>query len=309
VSPSIEILLATWNGAAFLVPQLDSILGQTLTDWRLAVRDDGSTDGTRDILARYARADGRITVIDDGRGRLGAALGFGALLDQATADVVLFCDQDDVWTRDKLELSCAALRNLESRAGRSTPALVHTDLLVVDRELRPQAASLWRRQGLDPAHARRLPRLLVRNVVTGCTLAANRALYELARPVPADAYLHDWWLALTAAAFGDVAHLEQTTVRYRQHGANVVGAASPWSALRGALREPARVHTYYARTFAQAAAFLQRFEARLSEPQREMVAAYAELAARGFPARQVALLRHGFRDSGWLRNLAFWAVG
>ena len=68
--------------------------------------------------------------------------------------------------------------------------------------------------------------LLRHNLVTGCTLTCNRALLDLAMPFPDRLVMHDWWLALVAAACGEIRFLEEPTVRYRQHGRNQVGASS-----------------------------------------------------------------------------------
>ncbi len=299
----VEILLATFEGAPFLEEQLESLLAQTHAGWTLLARDDGSTDGTPAILERYAnRHAGRIRVLpSDGR-RLGAAGNFSALLEASAAPYVAFCDQDDVWLPDKLEATLAAMAALEERRGAACPLLVHTDVRVVDERLRPLGDSLWRYHGTDPGRLSVLPRLLLQNVVTGCTAMANRALVSLARPIPPEARMHDWWLALVAAAFGAVGAVPRPTLLYRQHRANELGARR-FQLLGEALGllDPARRRETSARRTAeirrleaQAAAFLERFGERLPAEARATVAAFATLSRQGFLARRARIVRHGF---------------
>lgn len=226
------IVLATYNGARYLPELLASIRRQTFTAWRLLVRDDGSTDGTRALLEQAAVDDARIQVLADDGARLGPAGNFGRLLQRAFDDgatTVSCADQDDVWLPQKLERQQAELRRLADLHGAATPLLVHSDLTVVDGELRILHRSFAQfarvhRDVDDPLGA-----LLVANCVTGCTLMVNRALLGLALPMPAEARMHDWWLALCAAALGRIGYLPDSTVLYRQHGENAVGAIGLWS--------------------------------------------------------------------------------
>lgn len=225
------ILLATFNGAAYLPKMLESIRRQTCGDWRLFVRDDCSTDDTLDIVRQAAVADGRISLSADDRGRLGAVGNFGRLLELAQAQgptTVSCADQDDVWLPHKLECELRELRRLTAAHGAGTPLLVHSDLRVVDAELRPLRRSLHQAVHVDPLARDPLAALCVTNFVTGCTAMFNRALLNVVAPLPAAARMHDWWIALCAAALGRIGYLAEPTVLYRQHGDNVVGAASLW---------------------------------------------------------------------------------
>jgi len=218
------IVLATRNGEPFLVEQLDSLLAQSFTDWTLLARDDHSMDGTRAILGEYAARDGRIHVLPPPAERLGsAARNFSGLLQEALergAEFVFCCDQDDVWAPGKLEQMLGSLKEIPG------PALVHHDLLVTDEHLEPVANSYWALMALAPNDESRPQRLLSRNEVTGCAMACNRSLLEIALPLPQAGIMHDWWLALHAGFFGKLLPVTKTLVSYRQHGANVIGAKS-----------------------------------------------------------------------------------
>ncbi len=190
----IAVLLATYNGAAFLEAQLASLEAQSFPHWRLLVRDDDSTDDTPQILRAWAaRHPGRIALLEDGAGRQGVVGNFARLLAACDAPWFMCCDQDDVWLPDKLAVFAERMATLENRLGPDTPILIHSDLAVVDCDLAPIAASFWRYQGLDVRRGGRFRALLRRNVVTGCVCMGNAALRRLAIPIPAEARVHDWW--------------------------------------------------------------------------------------------------------------------
>ena len=233
MKPETFIILAAYNGADFLAGQLDSLIAQTETRWRLLIRDDASTDGTPDIIRGYMSKDERISLLDAGDDASRSALANFSILLQAAydqgADYVFCCDQDDVWDPGKLEVMLARLKQLEGEG--KLPSLVHHDLEVVDASLRPIAGSFVGMMQLNPSDEHRPQRLVSRNEVTGCAMACNRALLELALPISAQAVMHDWWLALCAAYFGRLAFVPRPLVKYRQHGRNTIGAKSFWHGL------------------------------------------------------------------------------
>lgn len=219
--------MGTYNGARFLREQLDSISAQTHTQWNLLIRDDGSSDETVDIIEHAASTDKRIEIIHDENDNLGPALNFSMLCEAAKRrgfDYVFFSDQDDIWHRDKLALSLAEMRNAHTHARHDAPLLVHTDLAVVDENHNLIDSSFMHYSGFHHLDADPLRTLLVQNFVTGCSVACNRRLLEIAAPIPPAAVMHDYWFALCAAAFGYVLYLPQATLEYRQHAQNEVGA-------------------------------------------------------------------------------------
>jgi len=223
----VFVLLATYNGAEFLSDQIQSIQGQTISNWTLLVRDDGSVDNTRDVLEKLAAKDNRIRWIHDTRGGLGAAGNFGELMRVALvedAEAIFFSDQDDVWLSTKMREQIDVLDKMEELHGRDTPMLVYSDLEVVDRWLQPIHHSFMRYQDLTHEAQSPVQVLLTQNFVTGCATVINRSLLKLAVPLPADVVMHDWWLALCAAVCGQIGYLPNSTLRYRQHESNQIGA-------------------------------------------------------------------------------------
>jgi glycosyltransferase involved in cell wall biosynthesis len=224
----LMIVMATFNGEAYLAEQIDSIRKQTFTDWLLVIRDDGSRDATQEILKRYARMDPRIVLLEDDLGNLGAKGCFSRLLLHAVdagAPYIACSDQDDVWLPEKLEHAIRRIRKLESELGTGTPVLVHTDLEVVDETLRPLSPSFMQYENIGKSNNPPVTTLLVQNHVVGCTMLANRALIDLAMPVPAGARMHDWWLALCAKLVGVLDYVSLADIKYRQHRANTLGVS------------------------------------------------------------------------------------
>ncbi len=305
---SVEILLATYNGGRFLEAQLESLLRQTFPAWRVLVRDDGSTDETAAILGRFvSRYPEKVTFVRDGLGRLGACGSFGRLLALSQAPYIMLCDQDDVWLPEKIERTLHVMREAEKAKGTTTPILVHTDLQVVDQALRVIDKSFWHYQHLRPEAGSRWQVLLVQNVVTGCTVMINRALRDMAVPVPPQAIMHDWWLALVAALFGRVLFLRWASVLYRQHCANDTGATrwSVWTALRrgmgGAARD--RFEVSFTRSQMQAQALLDCFGWRMPASVRRAMTRYVALRSAPWLNRRLFLIREGILKIGLIRNV------
>ncbi len=239
-SPRVIIVLSAYNGARYIAEQIESIRAQSRTDWRLVVRDDGSGDDTIRIVEEFSSRDDRIRLRRDGRGNLGPAASFGVLLEHAEAcgaDYVALADQDDVWMADKLDRQLTLLGTHQASVGPDHPMLVHSDLALVDHDLRPVHPSFLRHQRLEHVATDPLRRLLVQNFVTGCTVVLNRALLRAVIPIP-HVVMHDWWLALCAAALGSLLFLPEATVRYRQHGANVLGSRGVMRQYLDAFRRP-----------------------------------------------------------------------
>ena len=209
------VLLSAYNGETYIREQLDSLLAQTLRNVDILVRDDGSTDGTREILAKYAqRAALRWYACEN----IGPARSFWRLLQDAPdADYYAFCDQDDAWDTDKLEIAVSALERLDT----SKPALYCGDVRVTDMKLRILAERMVRPAPMDYPHA------LLRNPAPGCTFVFNRPAREMLRRFDAERLgieLQDWTAYQIVACFGSVFFDPAPHMCYRQHGGNAIGA-------------------------------------------------------------------------------------
>lgn len=303
----IDVLLATYNGAEFLEKQLDSLFSQTCQDFSITVGDDRSVDGTVEVLASYARRyPGRFTYAINSK-RLGATANFATLLSRSTAPYVMCCDQDDVWLPEKIARTIAAIKTAEARHGRQRPVLAYSDAVLVDAKLKTISSSFWRTCRVRPRGAQ-LRNLIVQNVVTGCTMGCNRSLLDKALPIPSEkVVMHDYWLALVAAAFGLLIPLEQATMLYRQHGKNKFGVA-PDRTLLQSLRHPirdARLKAAMLDAMRQAGAFSDRFANELTRKQKAELTAFQMLFQRGYVRRRWVILRHRLLLPGVWNNIGY----
>ena len=231
----VAILMATYNGEQYISEQIDSILTQTFAEWKLFIHDDGSSDHTVEIIREYASRYPDKIVVVEGAKTGGAKNNFFYLFSKVEAPYYMCTDQDDVWLPEKIRITRQAMLALETEHtsapdcsnvhGANKPCLVFTDLTVVDGQLQVIAEKMSAYQGLDCQNVS-FNRVLIQNVVTGCTMMANRSLRdELVKLNDyRDVLMHDWWAALVAAAFGKMAFVSEPTILYRQHGRNSVGA-------------------------------------------------------------------------------------
>lgn len=278
-TPRIAILLPTWNGEKFLAEQLDSLLAQTYQNFVVVIRDDGSTDGTPALIAHYAAAHPHHihVLVSDGQ-NLGASGSFSWLMHYALQHKqtlglervwLMFCDQDDVWVPHKIAVSMQRMQALQQKHP-GAPALIHSDLRVVDEQRQLIAPSFAAYQGLEPLR-NTFGRMIVSNTVTGCTALLNEELVALASPIPAGAVMHDWWLALVASAFGHLDYIDDALVEYRQHGRNTIGAREYQREERGSFvgRLMDTQHdAAFRMTAKQARAFMKKYASTLSVKQR-----------------------------------------
>ncbi len=306
MDPTIDILLATYNGEEYLADQIGSLFNQTHVGWHLIVRDDGSTDATRPILVDFKKKHPeKITLIEDGLGNLGACGNFAALLGHARADYIMFCDQDDVWLPDKIDRTLRKMTGLTGRFGGSVPLLVYSDMKIADREVRTIADSYWDYQAFNPESGKVLSRMLVSNVIIGCTVMINRTLRDMAVPLPPETLMHDWWAGLVSVALGKNDFIKEPTVLYRQHGSNVVGATWTMSlgSIMNKLRDMKKHREFLLQSQRQAGAFADRYGHLLSTDDLGKIQAYAGLSSQNWLTRRYMIFKHGFWWSGLLRNV------
>lgn len=298
----IEILLATHNGGRYLPEQLDSLLAQTCQDFQILVQDDNSSDNTLAVLREYQeRYPEKIRLLQPITFPGGAASNFLSLALQARGEYIMFCDQDDVWLRDKVALTLHSMRELEAVGGSGCPSLVFSSYRPVDQTLSDIGMHTSRTVQLE------LCRLLVSNCVSGCSMMCNRALYTLFGTYSEEIMMHDWWAALIAAAMGKIFYLPQELMLYRQHDDNAVGYArvkSPGYWLRRIKRENLfqRKQEYYR----QAALLRNRLGDQLEPSARETLDSFLEISGyKNKLHRMSAICRGRFVKDNPFLQLAF----
>ena len=212
----VDILMATYNGEAFVEEQVQSIINQTYREWRLLVHDDGSTDKTMEILHRLAEEDERVVVIEDGVQRLGVARNFIHLVKQSAAAYCMFCDQDDVWLPHKVEKMVHAIEQYNQ----GIPQVVYTNAFLWS----PDRGIISDKNTLTyPTTLRQT--LFLNTGIQGAAAIFNRSMCEVIEQQLSYYAMHDHVLLLAGICFGEVHYLHESLMYYRQHENNLTGNA------------------------------------------------------------------------------------
>lgn len=301
----IEVLMAVYNGSAYIREQIDSILNQTYENWHLTISDDGSTDGTDLIADEYAaKYPEQITRVYSGVRFGNARDHFMWLSENCTSRYMLYSDQDDVFNPEKMSRLMDAMQNAERQWGRDLPILVFSDQTVVDEKLNVIEPSLMRcqKQAFDSFdyHA-----LLIQNVVTGGAMMVNRPLCSLAVQCRSREriIMHDWWMAATAARFGKIIYLDEPLSLYRQHGGNSVGAKRVGSAgyIAGMMGNLRGVREMILRKKSQAGVFEETYTALLTVEDRQFLSRMKQSRSGiRFYLKNRGYIHGFFRFMGWI---------
>jgi len=308
MTQKVEILLAAYNGEAFLREQIDSILAQTDDCWHLTVSDDASSDATPSILQEYcSRYPDRISMCRNTHGFGNARDHFFHLMRSCDADYMFFCDQDDVWHPDKVFKSMQAMHLAEKQYGASVPLLVFSDQTPADSSLHPIADSLMAYQA-QYAKTIDYRALLMQNIVTGGAMVINRPLAQLACRCPDQrkVIMHDWWIGTVAARFGRAIYLDESLGLYRQHDSNSVGAkkARSFQFLWKNIMRLGELRRVILQKKAQAAVFAAAYSDQLTQEDQDFLTGFTR--SRSGPLFYLQYRKH---IHGLLRMVAMLVMG
>ena len=288
----VNILMSTYNGEKFVAEQVESIQKQTYTDWYLLIRDDGSTDKTCEILADFVSTDSRIKLIR--AENVGVIKSFHELVkNNLDADFYFFADQDDYWLPEKLTVMLEEANKHDNRK----PIMYYSDLKVTDKALKVTSQSMIRSQS-DHANTR-LVQELTENTVTGGASMINHELAQLWQTTN-DVIMHDWYLALVAAALGELIYIDQPTHLYRQHDTNVLGARTFSKRLKKWLHPYLWFEKYWGLITAsqkQAQKLLTENRSAMSEEDQALVTAYVNVLAQPKAKRREILNQYDLRKN------------
>ena len=212
----VDILLASYNGEKYIKSQILSIIAQSYENWRLIIHDDGSTDGTIQILGELSQIDSRIVVVEDGVICGGAANNFLYMLNFATAPYIMFCDQDDIWFDNKVDVMFEAVKKYSC----IDPIVVYSDAYV----WKPSIGICGTVNLTFPSSLKSF--LFCNGGIQGCAALFNTAMKELLLKWKGECAMHDHILQLLGLAIGKVEYLHVPLMLYRQHQKNVTGEAN-----------------------------------------------------------------------------------
>ena len=277
------------------------MLAQNFCSWTLSVSDDGSTDGTLDILEQYRTSLGgdRVTV-RRGPGK-GFVQNFLALTCEARVEAAYFAysDQDDVWESNKLTKATTWLESIPP----SVPALYCSRTRLVDSANNHLGySSLFKK-------APTFENALVQSISGGNTLVFNQAARSLIQKAGKDVEVvsHDWWLYLAITSCGGIVFYDQEpTLRYRQHDQNLVGANIHWSAKL--LRARWLMQGYLRVYNDQHILALQRLENNIDPKNFDVLQLFIKARNRPLISRIVGMLHCGIYRQTFLGNLGLIAA-
>lgn len=308
----IDVLLATYNGGEYIQEQIISVLLNfdrlNSFDCNLVISDDCSSDNTVDLIKKICEKDSRVIFTNSDK-KGGVRENFEFLIGLTKADYIFFCDQDDFWLPNKMDIFIKKF--LEIEEGNNKPVLIHSDLCVSDKNLSPIDCSMFRYQNINKHPT--FSEIMASNSVTGCVMACNKRLIELAKIGHIrDTIMHDWYMAMIAIAFGHLYFIDHSLILYRQHDNNQVGAKS--FKLKEILNIKKITQRYekgkssVTATRNQAQLFLNDYMELLNEEKRSLLRNFSSPKTTSIINRFSIFFRNGVRKKGILRNLVFFYI-
>ncbi len=308
MSLSISVAMCTYNGGRFLSAQLASIADQRRPPDELVICDDGSSDGSGEIVKEFARRSAFPTQFLVNAKKLGSTKNFEKTISLCQGTIVLLADQDDVWYQNKLE----RIEKTFLKSNAIVAAFSDADL--IDDDSRLLGLRLWNAFSFDAgeqerfANHRALEILVKHPVVTGATMAFRRELFDIVAPIPSN-HIHDRWISFLLAARGEFEAIRDPLMQYRRHKGQQEGLPPQIRAelITQAKIRGARFHLEEIERFHQLSDQLKRRQTDFPYAQRalnEIERKVSHLAHRAqLPRTRVARIPLVLRES---LNLGYW---
>ncbi len=221
----VSVAMCTYNGAKYLAEQLESIARQSHPVDELVVCDDRSTDGTIAVLKKFA-ADAPFPVnIHINEENLGSTRNFDKCLGLCQGEILVLCDQDDVWAQDKVQ------RQVDYLAAHPGHEAVFSNAYLIDDQGQRLDHMLWDNFGFNSERQAKWKSgkakdlLFESYIVTGATLAVRKRALSYLSPFPVhlNPYIHDAWMALVLSLNDKIGFISDPLLSYRVHASQQVG--------------------------------------------------------------------------------------
>jgi rhamnosyltransferase len=283
----VDILMATYNGEAFIEEQVRSIMTQSYHDWRLLIHDDGSTDKTIEIIRQLMQEDERIVLIEDNSHHLGVARNFIHLVSQATAPYCMFCDQDDIWLPSKVE---EMLQHI-SQYDQECPQVTYSNAYLWN----PELGILSNKNTLTyPTTIRQT--LFLNTGIQGAAAIFNQQMCHIIRQELSYYAMHDHVLLLAGICFGQVHYLHKPLMYYRQHENNVTGNAPGSITKKIQLMWQNRYVPLVSKEHLDGLqAFYNRFQSVIPAEDKLLINTFLNLPKRSFLVRVTRIIQYRFQ--------------
>ena len=205
----VSVAMATYNGKKYIQEQIDSILENLEKKDELIISDDGSNDGTIEIIKKNIKKDNRIKLINGPQ--RGVIKNFENALLNCNGDYIFLSDQDDIWLPNKVKTVMSYFEQDDKLI-----AIVH-DAMVIDENNNVIMKSWFEHRNSKKGFLSNL----IKNRYLGCCMAFDKRLLKYALPIPEDIEMHDWWLGLCAELKGRTKFINERLFMYRRHDNNV----------------------------------------------------------------------------------------
>jgi len=302
VTKMIYILMATYNGEKFINEQIDSLLNQTYENWKLIIHDDNSKDRTVSIVKEYqSKYNNKIKLLDDNISTGGAKENFTYLLNKIddNYDYIMFCDQDDIWINNKIEVTLNKMIAAENKY-KNKPILIHTDLYIYENVETSKYKKFMEYQNLNSGFDT-INRLIVQNIVTGCTVMINKLSVEKIKKIPKEAIMHDWWIAIVISSFGKIVFLDNATILYRQHENNIVGVKQ--KNLSFYIKKIVSRNSFECNSL-QMKKFLNIYKESLNKNDKKIIEVFISLQSYSYLKARYLMWKYKIYKHGFIRNIA-----
>lgn len=280
----IDILLATYNGEKYIRQQLLSIIAQRYRNWRLIIHDDGSTDGTVEILKEFLRLDTRITMLEDSLSFKSPALNFLHLLNSSESKLICFCDQDDIWFENKLSVMVDNFPETE------IPTALISEGYLYQSETNKIIGNL------DYQITNLKELLFVNGGIHGSRAMINRQMRDEILKYHGPLNMHDHIMALIACSYGEIKYINIPLFLYRQHSENVSGNVEP-SRIKRLMKGFTHLKDKYlvnSLIYNIIGAFRIQYDKMLSHDDKVLIQSYLDIPQYNKLRRGYTLIRHKF---------------
>jgi glycosyltransferase involved in cell wall biosynthesis len=211
-----SVCMATFNGGKYIKTQIESILSQLNDSDELIISDDGSSDGTIEVIESFN--DKRITLLNHAKKKENykgsyTTRNFEHALNNASGDIIFLSDQDDVWSERQVE--------------KMSKLLCYNDLVLSNCIVTDESLNLLHDSYFDLIRSKKgLINNIIKNAYLGCCMAFKKEILNIALPIPPGPIAHDIWIGLIAECYGNPFFYREPLVFYRRHSNNVSTSAN-----------------------------------------------------------------------------------
>ncbi len=220
--PKISVAMCSYNGVKYIQEQLRSILEQTHPPHELVICDDNSEDDTAALISELTESTNFPVKLFVQKNNVGIIENFSTAIAMCSGDYIALADQDDIWSPEKLEVLGREIGDYRDQK----PLFIYSDLCLINSQGQSLHKRLSETVRADRHDEKPWLTLASRNFIPGCSSLFDRRSVQKILPIPREAILHDWWIALFFSLHGTMRYVEKELISYRVHDGNSRGLSS-----------------------------------------------------------------------------------